>query len=158
MTVVTQFITNNNSPSGTLVDIRRIFIQDGKVIPNPPTNFPGIMPDYDSITEDFCTEQKNAFGDRNSFKDNGGLAAMGRSLAKGHVLALSIWNDHHARMLWLDSTYPTDADPNKPGIARGDCPTSSGDPSETESQYPNAQVVFSNIKVGDIGSTYSARG
>ncbi|KAG2017816.1 cellobiohydrolase I-I [Coprinopsis cinerea AmutBmut pab1-1] len=155
MTVVTQFITHDNTDTGTLVDIRRLYVQDGRVIANPPTNFPGQMPAHDSITEQFCTDQKNLFGDYSSFARDGGLAHMGRSLAKGHVLALSIWNDHGAHMLWLDSNYPTDADPNKPGIARGTCPTSGGSPRDTEQNHPDSQVTFSNIKFGDIGSTFS---
>lgn len=36
-------------------------------------------------------------------------------------------------MLWLDSTYPTDADPSTPGKGRGTCATSSGVPADVES-------------------------
>jgi cellulose 1,4-beta-cellobiosidase len=68
---------------------------------------------------------------------------------------MSLWDDHYANMLWLDSNYPTDQDPEKPGIARGECATSSGVPAEVESTNPNAQVVFSNIKFGPIGSTFA---
>ena len=155
MTVVTQFITDNNSTTGTLVEIRRLYVQDGKVIPNSKTNFPGLIKDYDSITQQSCDDQKAAFGDHPSFQNQGGLAHMGRSLAKGHVLVLSIWDDHGVNMLWLDSSYPTDVDANKPGIARGTCSTDSGKPTDVETNSPNAQVIFSNIKFGDIGSTYS---
>ncbi|RXW21733.1 hypothetical protein EST38_g4129 [Candolleomyces aberdarensis] len=155
MTVVTQFITDNNSTTGTLVEIRRLYVQDGRVIPNSKVNFPGLLEPFDSLTEKFCNDAKSAFGDATSFQKQGGLAHMGRSLAKGHVLVLSIWDDHTANMLWLDSSYPTDADPNKPGIARGTCATDSGKPTEVESSAANAQVIFSNIKFGDIGSTYS---
>jgi len=156
MTVVTQFITNNNSSSGTLTEIRRVYVQDGRVIQNSKANFPGLLPAYDSLTEQFCTDQKLAFEDNNSFAKQGGLAHMGRSLAKGHVLVLSIWDDYAAKMLWLDSNYPVDADPSKPGIARGTCATTSGDPKDVEANHPDAQVVFSNIKFGDIGTTFSA--
>jgi cellulose 1,4-beta-cellobiosidase len=154
-TVVTQFITNNNSSSGTLTEIRRLYKQDGKVIQNSKVNFPGLLPATDSITEKFCTESKTAFGDTNSFAKNGGLAGMGASLGKGHVLVLSIWDDHTANMLWLDSNYPTTGDASKPGIARGTCSTSSGKPEDVESNAANSQVIFSNIKFGDIGSTYA---
>ncbi|KAL5480267.1 CBH1_1 [Sanghuangporus weigelae] len=34
------------------------------------------------------------------------------------------------------------------------CSTSSGVPEDVESQSPNSQVVFSNIKYGPIGSTF----
>ena len=33
---------------------------------------------------------------------------MGESLARGHVLVMSLWDDHAANMLWLDSDYPPD--------------------------------------------------
>ncbi|KAJ2916608.1 hypothetical protein MD484_g3825, partial [Candolleomyces efflorescens] len=154
-TVVTQFITDNNSTTGTLVEIRRLYVQDGKVIPNSKVNFPGLLEPFDSITEKYCDDSKRAFEDATSFQKQGGLAHMGRSLAKGHVLVLSVWDDHTANMLWLDSSYPTDANPNKPGIARGTCATDSGKPTDVETSSPNAQVIFSNIKFGDIGSTYS---
>ncbi|PVF91003.1 hypothetical protein CPB86DRAFT_857668, partial [Serendipita vermifera] len=39
--------------------------------------------------------------------------------------------------------------------ARGTCPTDSGKPADVESQQANASVIFSNIKFGDIGSTYT---
>jgi cellulose 1,4-beta-cellobiosidase len=55
--------------------------------------------------------------------------------------------------LWLDSNYPANGDASKPGIARGPCPTTSGVPSDVESQQPDATVRFSNIKIGAIGST-----
>jgi len=46
------------------------------------------MSEADSITDDFCTEQKTAFGDTNSFADRGGLAGMGESLEAGMVLVM----------------------------------------------------------------------
>ncbi len=61
-------------------------------------------------------------------------------------------------MLWLDSDYPTTASPSKPGVARGSCSTSSGKPADVESQHPGSTVVFSNIKTGPIGSTFSGGG
>lgn len=56
-------------------------------------------------------------------------------------------------MLWLDSDYPTNEPASQPGVARGTCSTSSGVPTTTREKYPNAYVQFSNIRVGDIGST-----
>ncbi|CAE6446976.1 unnamed protein product, partial [Rhizoctonia solani] len=69
---------------------------------------------------------------------------------------MSLWDDHAAHMLWLDSNYPLDRSATQPGVARGTCPTTSGDPKDVEAQSPNASVTFSNIKFGDIGSTYGA--
>jgi cellulose 1,4-beta-cellobiosidase len=154
-TVVTQFLTSNNSTSGTLSEIRRLYVQNGKVIQNSKVNIPGMSNTLDSITDSFCTSQKSVFGDTNSFQQHGGLSAMGKSFTNGVVLVMSIWDDHAANMLWLDSNYPTNGDPSKPGIARGTCPTSSGKPTDVESSAANSQVIYSNIKFGDIGSTYS---
>jgi len=151
-TVVTQFITANNTDEGDLIEIRRFYVQDGVVIENPTTSVGGTG--FDSLTDDFCTTQKETFGDEDLFGTKGGLKAMGDELDNGMVLALSLWDDYTARMLWLDSDYPTDADPTSPGVARGTCDTTSGDPTDVEANSPDATVKFSNIKVGTIGSTF----
>ncbi|KAF5359328.1 hypothetical protein D9756_003259 [Leucocoprinus leucothites] len=153
-TVVTQFLTSNNSTSGTLSEIRRLYVQDGRVIQNSKTAVSG-MTAYDSVSTAFCNAQKTAFGDTNSFQQKGGMAGMSAAMNRGMVLVLSVWDDHAVNMLWLDSNYPTDADPNKPGIARGTCSTSSGKPPDVETNAANSQVTYSNIRFGDIGSTYT---
>ncbi|GLB35604.1 putative glycoside hydrolase family 7 [Lyophyllum shimeji] len=155
-TVVTQFITDDGTASGTLSEIRRIYVQNGQVIQNSKVNIPGMDSSMDSITSDFCSAQKTAFGDRDSFGEKGGLANMGKAMANGMVLVMSIWDDHAANMLWLDSVYPTDGDATKPGIKRGTCATSSGVPADVESSVPNSSVTYSNIRFGDINSTFTA--
>ncbi|CAE6477028.1 unnamed protein product [Rhizoctonia solani] len=155
MTVVTQFITADGTATGALKEIRRLYVQNGKVIQNSKTNISG-MSAYDSITEAFCTAQKTAFSDTNTFSQKGGYTNMGKAFDSGMVLVLSIWDDHAANMLWLDSNYPTDRPASQPGTARGTCATTSGVPKDVEANSPNASVTFSNIKFGDIGSTYSA--
>jgi cellulose 1,4-beta-cellobiosidase len=155
-TVVTQFLTSDNTSTGTLSEIRRLYIQNGQVIQNSKTNIPG-MPAYDSITEAFCDAQKTIFGSPMSFQKQGGLSQLGAGLAGGMVLVMSLWDDSGAHMLWLDSDYPANASTSQPGVARGTCATNSGVPSVIESQTPNAHVVFSNIKFGDIGSTWGSR-
>jgi len=152
-TVVTQFITSDGTDRGTLSEIRRIYLQNGKVIPNSQVNFPGIKT-YDSVSDAYCNDQKKLFGDRNDFEAKGGLKSLGDTLDRGMVLVLSLWDDHAVHMLWLDSNYPTTQPPTKPGIARGPCPTDSGVPDDVESKYPNSNVKYMNIKYGDIGSTY----
>ena len=154
-TVVTQFLTSDNTTTGTLHEIRRLYVQNGKVIANSKTNIAG-MSQFDSITDDFCNAQKTAFGDTNSFENLGGLNVMGQAFDKGVVLVMSVWDDHDANMLWLDSDYPTTSSASTPGVARGTCATTSGVPANVESQNPNSSVVFSNIKIGPIGSTYTA--
>jgi cellulose 1,4-beta-cellobiosidase len=59
-------------------------------------------------------------------------------------------------MNWLDSNFPTDADPSDPGVARGRCDPEAGKPETVEAAHPDAYVVYSNIKVGAINSTFSA--
>jgi len=152
-TVVTQFHTSGNSDTGTLNKINRIYVQNGKVIQNSDSNFSGLTTS-NSVTDDFCNNQKKFFGDRNDFEAKGGLAGLGKAFQKGMVLVLSLWDDHDVHMLWLDSNYPTSASASTPGISRGPCATTSGVPTDVESNYPNAHVIYSNIKYGAIGSTY----
>ncbi|KAK0434814.1 probable Probable 1,4-beta-D-glucan cellobiohydrolase A [Armillaria ostoyae] len=154
-TVVTQFITSDNTTSGDLVEIRRIYVQDGEIIQNSATNIDG-MDSYNSVTDDFCAAQKTAFGDTNSFASRGGLAVMGDAFESGMTLVMSVWDDHTANMLWLDSDYPADADASDPGVSRGPCSASSGAPTDVESSATSSYVVFSNIKYGDLGSTFSS--
>ncbi|THG93016.1 hypothetical protein EW026_g8093, partial [Hermanssonia centrifuga] len=156
-TVVTQFITADNTSTGALTEIRRLYIQNGNVVQNSKVNIPGIDA-VNSITDNFCKQQKTAFGDQNYFATKGGLSAVGKALQTGMVLALSIWDDHAAEMLWLDSNYPTNKTASTPGVARGTCSATSGDPKTVESVSASASVTFSNIKFGDIGTTYSGSG
>lgn len=157
ITVVTQFITADGTATGALSEIRRMYVQNGQVIQNSKTNIPGMAP-YDSITEQFCTDQKLAFEDENIFGAKGGLTNMGAAFERGMVLVMSIWDDHAANMLWLDSNYPVSGNPTKPGVARGSCSTGGAMPADLEVIGTFSSVTFSNIKFGDIGSTYSATG
>jgi cellulose 1,4-beta-cellobiosidase len=145
-TVVTQFI---GSP---LTEIKRFYVQGGTVIPNSQSTVAGVT--GNSITTAYCTAQKAAFGDNTSFFDKGGMNSMSQALGGGMVLVMSLWDDHYADMLWLDSTYPTDS--TKLGSVRGSCATTSGVPKDVESASPGASVTYSNIKVGPIGSTFQA--
>ncbi|KAF8601068.1 glycoside hydrolase [Ceratobasidium sp. AG-I] len=154
MTVVTQFITADGTATGALKEIRRVYVQDGKVIQNSKTNVAGLAA-YDSITDQFCAAQKTVFEDTNVYAQKGGMATMDKSFTAGVVLVMSIWDDHAANMLWLDSDYPVGGNPAKPGVSRGTCPTSSGKPSDVETNNANSSVTFSNIRFGDIGSTFS---
>lgn len=155
ITVVTQFLTSDNTTSGDLSEIRRIYVQDGQVIQNSFSTIAGLT-QYNSISDQFCADQKSTFGDTNNFAAKGGLTAMGDAFQKGMVLVLSLWDDYAVNMLWLDSDYPTDADPSSPGVARGPCSTSSGVPSDVESQSASASVTYSNLKFGAIGSTFAS--
>ena len=80
---------------------------------------------------------------------------MSKALNSGMTLVVSIWDDHAVNMLWLDSDYPTDRDPSEPGVSRGSCSKDSGKPEDVESQHPDANYMISNIKIGDINTTYA---
>jgi cellulose 1,4-beta-cellobiosidase len=151
-TVVTQFLTSNNQTSGTLSEIRRFYVQNGKTVPNSQSTISGVT--GNSLTSAVCQASKKAFGDTDSFTSKGSFGAMSQAFSKGVVLVMSIWDDHAAQMLWLDSNYPLDKSASTPGVARGTCATTSGQPTDVESASPNAQVKFSNIKFGPLGSTF----
>ncbi|KAI2624774.1 cellulose 1,4-beta-cellobiosidase [Xylaria nigripes] len=148
ITVVTQFIADG----GSLSEIKRFYVQGGTVIPNSESTVSGVT--GNSITSEYCDAQKTAFGDDNIFNQRGGLAQMGDALASDMVLVMSLWDDHYANMLWLDSTYPVDS--TSAGAKRGTCATDSGVPSDIETTNASATVIYSNIKFGPINSTFSA--
>jgi len=148
ITVVTQFIGN------PITSIRRFYVQNGRVIPNSQSTVAGVT--GNSISDSFCAAQKTAFGDTNTFAQKGGMAGMSRAASAGMVLVMSIWDDHAANMLWLDAPYPPTKSASSPGVTRGTCSPSSGAPRDVEANSPNAQVTYSNIKFGPIGSTFNA--
>ncbi len=143
-TVVTQFLTNDNTTTGTLAEIRRLYIQGGRVIPSTSettnTGVSKIPGGYKgTITQDYCSARNTS-----DFNRLGGLAGMGASLARGMVLIFSIWNSPGDFMSWLDSGN------------NGPCNATEGDPKRIVEQTPDVSVTFSNIRWGDIGSTFSA--
>ncbi|KAH8650106.1 glycoside hydrolase family 7 protein [Xylariales sp. PMI_506] len=148
VTVVTQFIESG----GSLSEIRRYYVQNGKLFANSVSEKSGVT-GYNSITEAYCEAQKTAFGDTDSFDAQGGMSQMSKALADPMVLVMSLWDDHYADMLWLDSTYPVGS--TGEGAVRGPCSTSSGIPATVESANANAQVIYSNIRFGPINSTYT---
>lgn len=152
-TVVTQFVTNTGTTSGTMNEIRRFYVQNGVIIPNSQSTISGVT--GNSLTTAFCNAQKTAFGDVNDFATHGGFSSMSSAMSGGMVLVLSLWDDYAANMLWLDSSYPTSSPSTQPGIARGSCATNSGVPATVEANNANAYVIYSNIRVGPINSTFS---
>ncbi|KAL9048265.1 MAG: hypothetical protein Q9162_007801 [Coniocarpon cinnabarinum] len=133
-TVTTQFLTTDGTATGTLKEIRRLYVQNGKVIQNAAVPFNGAT--IDSITDSYCQSSSA------SFQQRGGLKQMGAALGRGMVLIFSLWNDNGGNMNWLDS-----------GNA-GPCSSSEGAPSLIQQKDPSTDVTFSNIKWGDIGTTY----
>jgi hypothetical protein len=105
VTVVTQFVTSDNTESGDLVEIRRLYVQGGKVWQQPTSNVAGIS--GNSITDTFCKNQKTVFGDNNHFARTGGLKAMGDAFQKGMVLVMSLWDDYDVNMVISQHTSMT---------------------------------------------------
>lgn len=134
-TVVTQFVTDDHTAKGNLLEIRRLYVQNGKVIQNAVAKVSG--GEVDSVSEKLCASSTS------DFQRLGGLKQMGNALRRGMVLIFSIWNDSSQFMNWLDS-----------GNA-GPCNSTEGNPDSIQTQHPETSVTFSNIRWGDIGSTYS---
>merc|ERR1712107_850544 len=86
--------------------------------------------------------------------EKGGLGAIEKAIDAGVVLVMSLWDDHAANMLWLDSTYPVGS--TDPGTLRGYCSADSGVPKDVEAAQAKSHVIFSDIKFGPIGSTTDA--
>merc|ERR1712118_462690 len=147
--VTTQFITDDNTDSGNLVEVKQFYTQNGKTIEHPSYTVNGNK--HDRLTEEFCKDWVATTKDGTNFIQKGGFKAMDKALEKGVVLVMSLWDDHDVNMLWLDSIYPTDG--SQPGSERGTCAITSGVPKDVESQKANAKVIFSDIKVGALGST-----
>merc|ERR1712045_410301 len=154
LTIVTQWITEDGTDEGDLSEIRRLYVQDGKVIKNSAS--PALGENFDSITGSYCTAQKKAYFDPehpapNDFARKGGLKNMGKSLDRGVVLVLSLWDDKLTSMNWLDSK----AGRGK-GSNRGPCSQTAGAPDIVRAKYPNAFAKYTNIMYGEIDSTYTA--
>jgi len=149
--VTTQFITDDGTDNGKLTEVKQFYTQNGKTIEHPSYTVNGNQ--HSDITDDYCSDWVAETKDGTNFLEKGGLGAVEQAFENGVVLVMSMWDDHYANMLWLDSTYPVDS--SDPGAARGPCPTTSGDPKDVESSQGSAKVTFSDIKFGKIGTTTS---
>jgi cellulose 1,4-beta-cellobiosidase len=152
-TVRTQFITSDGTDAGDLVEIRRTYRQNGVTIQNSQPVV-GSVGSFNSISDKYCAAEAMTFNSVDGEAARGGLKAMGQAMDRGMVLVLSLWDDYKTNMLWLDSIFPVGASPSTPGALRGSCATDSGVPSQVENQYPNAVAKYSNIKFGEIGTTF----
>ncbi|KAF8312221.1 glycoside hydrolase, partial [Clavulina sp. PMI_390] len=128
-TVVTQFITDSGTSTGNLQEIRRYYIQNGVTYQNPNSTVGG-----NSITTAFCS----ATG-QTGFATEGGFTPLTKAFKTGMVLAVSLWDDPSTNgMGWLDM---------------GSAGTCTGGVNTTAA---TVSATFSNIKFGDIGSTYGS--
>ncbi|RLN52506.1 hypothetical protein BBJ29_007288 [Phytophthora kernoviae] len=149
-TLITQFVTDDNTEAGELLVIRRLYKQDGRVISNSGSTYPTLN-SSNSITDTMYNASK-AYFDEHPYV-MGRLAQLGQQMIGGMTLAMSIWVDYGSNMIWLDS-YSTGKDPTVPGALRGSCPNHGGNPESVFAESSNAAVKFMNIRSGGFGSTY----
>lgn len=151
-TVVTQFITADNTTNGTLSEIRRLYIQNGKLIENAMiTNLSGQSVQLPgTVNQDFCTA-RNA----SAYLRLGGMSGMGQSLSRGMVLIFSLWNSDDDFMNCtnilpvINAGLFTNAVWQYVGLDSGDagpCNATAGDPAGILARTPELSVTFSNIK------------
>lgn len=112
--------------------VKRFYEQDGKRF------YGGEMNDQS------IRERKLKFGESNHFEQLGGWKGMINSFKRKHVIAISLWDDLSASMLWLDSTFPVGS--QKPGAVRGPCSGSENNALQLRSKVPQASVTYSNFK------------
>merc|ERR1719436_140651 len=141
MTVTTRWIVEN----WELVELERVYYQDGVEIPQSMVEIEGSV--FNTITDATCTKMRDYWANKQAtFLDKGGMKSMGVSMARGHVLVMSLWHDDLVQMKWLDAELGED-----PGRTRGSC---SGDQIDFDSpEAHNAYVTFSNVRYGEIGTT-----
>jgi len=153
ITVTTQFITDDGTDSGTISEVKQFYTQDGKTIEHQMYNINGNQ--HNTISDSMCADWVAETQDGTTFLDKGGMKAVDTVFKNGAVLVMSMWDDHYANMLWLDSIYPTDVtdcDANR-GACRGTCAITSGVAADVEKDHPSATVKFSDIRYGPLGST-----
>ncbi|CAI6334156.1 unnamed protein product [Periconia digitata] len=127
-TVVTQFPAKD----GVLQSVVRKYVQDGVVIEDLTSEIP--------MDDEYCTNNGASM-----FMQLGGMKGMGEAMSatRPMVLAMSIWWDEGTFMNWLDS-----------GDA-GPCNATEGDPKVITTIEKEPSVIFSQIKWGEIGSTFA---
>ncbi len=136
-TVVTQFPAGGD---GKLTAINRLYVQDGEVIRAEVVQKAGV-PEQDYMSDELCAATGAA-----RFMDLGAMAGMGESLSRGMVLAFSIWWDEGGNMAWLDGK----------ANGAGPCDATEGSPENIQKVEPAPEVTFSNIRWGEINSTFAA--
>jgi len=134
-----------------------LFMQDGNVIEVPAPKLEGLTEFDNTITPEYCAAYPPLFQDVDRHEEVGGTPALNDALRLPMVLVLSIWADHYASMLWLDSSYPPEKE-GIPGTLRGPCPETGRDPDDVVANHASAKVIWSNIRFGPIGSTHDTGG
>lgn len=133
-TVVTQFHADETN---TLTSYTRLYVQDDVVIEMPKVDVNGV--EQNAMDDAYC-EATNA----TEYMRLGATSGMGEALARGMVLIFSLWWDKSSNMTWLDSA----------AEGNGPCNATESNPTFIQQVQPDPQVTFSNIRWGDIGSTF----
>ncbi|KAI5866290.1 glycoside hydrolase family 7 protein [Durotheca rogersii] len=136
-TTVTQFTAD---AEGQLTEIHRLYVQDERVIRAEVVRKEGI-PAVAYTTDEYCASTGAA-----RFMDLGAHGVMGDAMTRGMVLALSIWWDEGGNMAWLDGA----------ANGAGPCNATEGSPANIRKIEPDPVVKISNLKWGEIGSTFAA--
>jgi cellulose 1,4-beta-cellobiosidase len=131
--VITQFLSDSKN---NLKSIRRMYRQNSKLV------FGGELDDA------WIDQRKNLWKEQNHFKALGGMQGMQNSFKRKHVLAISLWDDLSASMLWLDSTFPVGS--TSPGALRGPCSGKENQAEWIRKNLPQSQVIYSNFEWGPI--------
>jgi cellulose 1,4-beta-cellobiosidase len=134
-TVVTQFVSDNGLATGNLKEVRRLYVVNGKVLETVAKIQNGKP--YNTIGNDYCT---NGSAGDDAYMRLGGDAAFTKSFKRGAVLAMSLWTD--GSMGWLDE------------IDGGGPCKSPGGKDGVIAKNKNSFVEYSNIRYGDIDTTY----
>merc|ERR1719235_2758540 len=155
LTQIQQFISHNGQDNGDLVEIRRVWKQNGKVIQNTDApHIKGCIGYGNGLNDDICKSQNERFGDYNHFRHHGGIKEMGVSLKRGHVLAISLWDDVDVSMMWLDSWFPRTKNKKHPGVSRGPCAGGeTSTPTYVRKNFGTAVVEYWNFGIGCLGCT-----
>jgi cellulose 1,4-beta-cellobiosidase len=144
-TVLTQFVTDDNTATGTLVAINRFYVQNGNVIPG-----------Y-SLTTSYCSSAPYgglaSMGKKENGKKKKGQIIkilLGDAFSAGMVLVFSFWSAPGGGMWWLDEVYLSllsflpqifsrhSQSPNGP------C---------TSEPFVDGSLTLGNLRVGPLGST-----
>ncbi|KAF8760011.1 glycosyl hydrolase 7 (cellulase C) family [Rhizoctonia solani] len=153
ITVVTQFITADNTTTGALREIRRLYIKNGKVVQNPKAPFP----DYPAM----ILSPKS-------------IVQLKRPYSTTPIRLLPRGASEHLMMRWTRAgvSYKYRGEKRRPKpMARWQLSTrlfnipawrfsgclsiSMGKHTTPSELLPTASVKFSNLRFGDIGTTYS---
>jgi len=122
---------------------------------NPTPSYATAAAKITSIQEGLCKPHMTHFTHHlDNVRAKGGVAGMGEAMKRGMSLVFSLWDDHEVGMIWLDATDPYPA--TKAGALRGTCNQTSGNATLVEKNHPDAYVLYSDVRYGEIGSTYGA--